>query len=153
MSTIELAAVLAGAVMALARLFRVAAPLWKYGPPWVQALVPIAPLMLTQIGDMLGAVHTTLDLASVLLFAVLTIAAAVGDARKGAGAAAAALLVFIGLSTTACSGAREALTPDVSARDSYRSALTACELYEHSPAAARTPEADKACEELKAVCK
>lgn len=144
MSTIELAAILAGAVMALARLARVAAPLWKYGPPWVQALIPVLPLLLTQIGDMLGAVHTTLDLTSVLLFAGLTIAAAVGDARK---AAPLVLLCLVGFGSSACASA-----PSVSARDSYRAARTACELYAHAPADARTPEADKACAELEAVC-
>lgn len=153
MSTIELAAVIAGAVMALARLFRVAAPLWKYGPPWVQALVPIAPLMLTQIGDMLGAVQTKLDLASVLLFALLTIAAAIGDARKAASAGVALICLFCGFGAAAGGCAKFAAPPpETAARDAYRTAKAACELYELAPAEHHTAEMDRTCRSLRLVC-
>jgi hypothetical protein len=156
MSTIELAAVLAGAVMAIARLARVAAPLWKYGPPWVQALIPLLPLMLTQIGDMLGAVKTTLDLSSVLLFAVLTIAAAVGDARRAASGSALALLLFagVGLSASGCAFFEKAAkaAPETAARDAYKAAKAACALYELAPAERHTDEMDRTCRSLRLVC-
>jgi hypothetical protein len=145
MSTIEIAALIAGFVMAIARLARVVAPLWNYGPSWVQPLLTTLPIVLTQLGGALGAVETKLDLTEALLVGALTIAAAV---RGAVGPQAALVLLVAALSTaTACASA-----PEVSARDSYRAALAACVVYDASPADARTPEADKACAELRAVC-
>jgi hypothetical protein len=149
MSTLELAAVLAGAVMALARLFRVAAPLWNYGPAWVQPLLATLPLVLTQLGGALGAVQTKLDLTEVLLVGVLAVAAAVRGATSKA--PVAALLLFVGLSTSGCS-LLSAPPPDTAARDAYRAAKAACAAYELAPAEAHNDEMDRTCRSLRLVC-
>lgn len=150
MSTIELAAIVAGALMAIARLARVAAPLWKYGPPWVQTLLTTLPLLLTQIAGQLGAVATELDLASVLLFAGLTITAAVGDARRGVHFAGVLLLAGLAGSSSGCAYLDQ--QPAKVVDDAFLYAKEACAMYEEQSVEYHTPEMDKACRSLRLVC-
>lgn len=150
MSTIELAAIIAGALIAIARLARVAAPLWKYGPPWVQTLLTTLPLLLTQVAGQLGAVATELDLASVLLFAGLTIVAAVGDARRGVHFAGVLLLAGLVGSSSGCAYLDQ--QPAQVASDAYTMAKEACVMYELQAEEYHTPEMDKVCKSLRLVC-
>jgi hypothetical protein len=147
MSTIELAALIAGFLMAAARLARVAAPLWNYGPTWVQPLLATLPLLLTELGGKLGAVHTKLDFAEVAIVGVLTLVAAVRGA-VGKAAPLAALLLCVGAS--GCSVFAKA--PDTAAADAYQAAKAACALYELAPAERHTAEMDKSCRSLRLVC-
>jgi hypothetical protein len=150
MSVIELAALIAGFLMAVARLARVAAPLWSYGPSWVQPLLATLPLMATELAGKFGAVHTKLDLAEVLLVAGLVVAASVrGVVSKGA--AVAVLLIVACFGATAC-GAFDSQEPAATARDAYETSLVACQLYELAPPARHTAEMDKICKALHGVC-
>jgi hypothetical protein len=148
MSIIELAAMLAGFVMAIARLARVAAPLWNYGPAWVQPLLATLPLVLTQLGGALGAVQTKMDLTEALLVGCLTLAASIRGAVSKA--PAAALLLFVGLGSSGCA----AFAPQEAtiARDAYQTAKTACEIYDLAPAERRNPEMDRVCRSMRLVC-
>lgn len=148
MTTLELAAMLAGFVMAIARLARVVGPLWNYGPAWVQPLLATLPLVLTQLGGALGAVETRLDLTEALLVGALTLAAAVRGAT--ASKAVALLLCFVCLNSTACSYFQKA--PATAASDAYRGAKQACELYELAPAEHHNSEMDRTCRSLRLVC-
>ncbi len=148
MSAIELAALIAGFLMAVARLARVAAPLWNYGPAWVQPLLATLPLILTEIAGKLGAVTTKLDFAEAAIVGVLTVVAAVrGVMHK---APVAALLLFVAVGASACSSFQKA--PDTAARDAYRGAKAACAAYELAPSSAHNAETDRACRSLRLVC-
>jgi hypothetical protein len=149
MTTIEFAALCAAYVMALARLATIARPLWNYGPPWVQALLPAAPIILTQLAGQLGAVKTTLDLTEAGLVAMLAVGTAVRGAKQGA---ALALLAVGGVTACAALGVGGSKAPAVTAAEAYRTAANACALYRVAPAELRTPEADSACRELADVC-
>lgn len=149
MTLAEIVALCLALTMALARLVNVARPLWNYGPPWLQVLVPTLPVVLTQLAGELALVQTKLDLAVALLSALV----AVGVAMRGraAGAAGAVLIcAAVALGTTAC--AAFDAPPAVSPADALTAAKRACELYRFAPFSARTPEADAACAEIERVC-
>jgi hypothetical protein len=150
MSTIELAALIAGFLMAVARLSRVAAPLWNYGPVWVQPLLVTLPLALTELAGRFGAVHTKLDLTEAGLVAALTLFAAVRGAIHPK-AVALVLLCFVSFSTSACSMFRSP-PPETAAREAYKAAKTACRLYDLAPAERHTAEMDRTCRSLRLVC-
>jgi hypothetical protein len=148
MSAIELAALVAGFLMAAARLARVAAPLWNYGPAWVQPLLATLPLLCAELAGKLGAVHTKLDLAEVAIVGVLTLVAAVRGATHKT--PAALLLLFVCAGASGCSAFQKA--PETAAADAYKGAKAACALYELAPAERHTAEMDKTCRSLRLVC-
>lgn len=150
MSAIELAALVAGFLMAVARLSRVAAPLWNYGPSWVQPLLATLPLVLTELAGKLGAVTTKLDFAEVAMVGVLTLVAAVRGVIHPKTTVAGVLLLAIGASTSACSAMAKA--PDTAARDAYTAAKAACALYELAPVEKHTADMDRTCRSLRLVC-
>lgn len=45
-----------------------------------------------------------------------------------------------------------AKSPDTAARDAYRAAKVACNVYELAPGSKHTPEADKVCRAMRLVC-
>jgi hypothetical protein len=143
MTLAEMVALALSFTLALTRLLNVARPLWGYGPPWLQVLLPALPMVLTQLAGELALVRTELDLAIAIGVALVSI----GVAMRGRAAGAALLVLVCGVGLNACAQVRPP-TP----ADAYQAAKRACELYRFAPINARTPEADAACAELERVC-
>ncbi len=145
MSAFEIAMIVAGYCLALARLLNVAKPVWDRAPRWAQPLLPALPVVLTQLAGALGAASSRLDLADAALVAIVTITTAMRG-TKSASVTVSVLAICLGaLSASAC-----AHPP--SPAQTYQAALDACNLYRYAPAELRTPEADYACAELGRVC-
>jgi len=63
------------------------------------------------------------------------------------------LAVFLlAFAIASCALLSEAPPPDTAAREAYRSAVTACAVYELAPGEFHRPDTDKACRSLRLVC-
>lgn len=109
---VSLASLIAAAALALTRLLTTAKPLWDRLPPSLQGVVPVLVLVLPQIAASAAGVHTSLDLANLLMLSAALILPGAHshtvDIKKpnGPGSSALMLVVFalsfcLGL---ACSG-------------------------------------------------
>ncbi len=103
MSTLELAALIAGYALALARLLNAARGLWSWVPtklpPLLPALVTVLPLLASQ----LGAATTKLDITESLVLALGALTTAIRGQHPVPPPALALLFVGFVISATACS--------------------------------------------------
>lgn len=155
MSLAELIALVLSVVLALSRLVNVARPLWNYGPPWVQALLPALPPVLAQLAGELGAVQTHLDLFVAIALAAL----AVGVAALGKSAVAAGVLLvgFVAAGgLQACASAPPLPTRDELAAaakaETCKRARQACNVYHLLPESERNAERDATCRDVREHC-
>lgn len=110
MTIIELAALLAGYALALARLLNAAKPLWSWVPEKAQPLLPALITVLPVLASSLGGVETRLDLAEALLLAFGALTTAV----RGVPAQAKAVMLVLALAM----GPLQACSPAVKAPSS-----------------------------------
>lgn len=133
--------------LAFLRLARVIQPSYRYFPAWAQIALTVAVASAGVLSDSLGNDVSRLDLIESLLLA----GSAGLAAWKGRAAAPLLVLLFCLTSTTACS-LFSAPPPETAARDAYKAAKTACQVYELAPAEYHTDEQDRVCRSLRLVC-
>lgn len=142
MSTLELAALLAGYALALARLLNAAKLLWSWLPVKLQPLLPALVTVLPLLASQLGAAETKLALSEALLLALGALTTAV----RGQHPVPPPLLVLLFLAFTGMvSGCSRDRSRDIqSAIDASRAA---CLVYQVSrnELPKPLPEADKLC--------
>lgn len=84
MTTLEIAALIAAAALALTRLLKTAKPLWDYLPDFLQPLPPILVAWLPQLAEIAGQATTKLDLADMLLLTIAVLVPGMHSRRRGA---------------------------------------------------------------------
>lgn len=100
LDTLTLASLIGAGALALTRLLTTAKPIWDRLPASLQGLLPALVLVLPQIAAQAAGVHTSLDLANLLVLAVALILPGFHSHTvqlskpNGPGSAAALLLVF-----------------------------------------------------------
>src|SRR4051812_25194450 len=97
MTTLEIAALLAGYALALCRLLNAAKALWSWLPSKLQPLLPALITVLPMLAAQLGVAHTKLDISEALLLAFGALTTAVrGELPVPA---VALVLLFLGVTS------------------------------------------------------